>query len=104
MQKFKVLAAALLVVGSLPLLVWPFILLPNVMALGAVQQNGEEPERAMGLLLWGSLAYPLVYLLLAVPAIFFLIEGKVIASLIFALCLFGYLSPFLIVVVGAFLG
>jgi len=104
MLRSKVLAAVLLVVDSLPLLVWPFILLPNVMALGAFEQSGEEPDRAMSFLLWGSLAYPLVYLVLVVPAVFFLIKGKITAALICTLCLLGYLSPFLIVVTAALLG
>jgi len=104
MSHVKVLAIGCsLMAGSLPVLVWPFILLPNVMALGASAQSGEEPGLTVNFLLWGSTTYPLAYLVLTAPAIFFLIKGKITASLLCALCLLGYAIPFLVVIVSILL-
>jgi hypothetical protein len=66
------LAVLCLVLGGLPLLVYPFVLLADVMSLAA-QRSGKDPllltilSRSFQL---GSLIYPLVYLPCLAAAIF----------------------------------
>ena len=54
---------ARLVLGALPLLVYPGILVAGVMSL-AGHRTGNEPALQMAIaqtFLWGTIAYPLVY-------------------------------------------
>src|SRR5688572_8448848 len=66
-----------LVFAALPLGCWPFLLVPNVMSLAAEQRSATSPfiTAVSKGFLWGSRAYPLVYiaavvisLVLAFPA------------------------------------
>ncbi len=61
----KLCAYLLLVVGGLPLPIYPFVLLANVMSLAA--ERADDKSGSVSLLLvvkaflWSSTAYPLVY-------------------------------------------
>ncbi|MDY0168588.1 MAG: hypothetical protein RBS80_18715 [Thermoguttaceae bacterium] len=58
------LFGALLFLGALPLLIYPFVLLASVMSL-AGHRSGNEPALLVLVIksfLLGSIAYPLVYL------------------------------------------
>jgi hypothetical protein len=60
----KTLATILNILGALPLLLYPFVVLANLMSL-AGHRNGTESKLLITVVyafLFGSLAYPLVYL------------------------------------------
>ncbi len=63
----------LLILGGLPLLVYPFLLIANIMSLAAHQPNPPVPFSFTNLawlsFLWGSTVYPLVYLGCALVAV-----------------------------------
>ncbi len=61
-----------LIVGGLPLLIYPFILLANVMSLAGTQGSTPVPISqwlAAKAFLWSSTLYPLVYLACLIAAI-----------------------------------
>ncbi|TAA42707.1 hypothetical protein EZV61_16860 [Corallincola luteus] len=73
---------AFLVVGSIPLLVYPFVAIASLMGLGS-QSTIDIPlfNRIMNLFfLWGTLTYPVVLLLC------FWLSGKVQAHGVYVAC------------------
>jgi hypothetical protein len=69
--KMKFVTHFMLLLGALPLLVYPFVVLANVMSL-AGERSGNEPPLLMLVVysfLLGSLAYPAVYVPCALLAV-----------------------------------
>lgn len=63
-RRERIATAVLLVVGGLPLVIYPFVFFANMMSLAA-ETTGREPllEKLVArAFLWSSLLYPLVYL------------------------------------------
>jgi len=63
-RRDRIGAAVLLVLGGLPLILYPLIFFANMMSLAA-EATGREPlllRFIAGGFLWSSLLYPLVYL------------------------------------------
>jgi len=83
-----------LVIGALPLVAYPFVLLADVMSLAA-QQSGKDPalltifSRAFQ---WTSLAYPVVYVPCAVVALVMLKKMHEKAALGFSLAPMVYVG------------
>jgi hypothetical protein len=62
-MSIKIATIVAVIVGALPLLIYPIVLLAGVMSL-AGESQGDEPALLMIVaktFLWSSLAYPLVY-------------------------------------------
>lgn len=64
----------LLVIGAAPLLIYPFVLLANVMSMAATRVPSQPPVPLMQSLtcnafLWSSTLYPIVYGICAIAAI-----------------------------------
>ena len=60
--------------GAIVLLLYPFCLLANVMSVSALETQGASigpvPRLAMKGFLWGSIIYPVVYLVAAATSVF----------------------------------
>ena len=68
-----------LVVGGLPLLIYPFILMANIMSIAGHRSTPPPPilqQLAAHAFLWGSTLYPIVYLGFASAAIAASRRGK----------------------------
>ena len=64
----------LLVIGAAPLLIYPFVLLANVMSMAATRVPSQPPVPLMQNLtcnafLWSSTLYPIVYAVCALAAV-----------------------------------
>ena len=97
MKTFSIIA---LVLGGLPLLAYPFVLLADVMSLAATQ-TGKDSSTLMMVaraFQWTSLAYPVVYLPCVAIACILLKKACEKAALGFSLAPLGYL----VVVVALF--
>ncbi len=90
----KPLSIALMALTSLPLIIYPFVLLANVMGLAAVSSpttaSFAVSVAAVGFML-GSTLYPLPYLTALILSILNLTKGKHRAALWCQLALVGYL-------------
>ena len=85
-----------LVVGAVPLLIWPFMLLANLMSLAAWSlPTGVRPSLLQTLVsqlfLWSSTLYPLVYLAAGITSVVFASTGHPPSANRFALIPLGYL-------------
>jgi len=67
----KIVSWFLMIIGALPLLIYPFVLLANMMAL-AGHRSGHEPVILLLIafaFVLGTTAYPVVYILCVVAAV-----------------------------------
>lgn len=89
----KAACIVFLVFGALPLLLYPFVLLANVMSL-AGPRTGAEPlgqTLVSFAFLGATTAYPLAYLLFLVLSVVRLKQGRLQPALIWSLAPMGYL-------------
>lgn len=83
----------LLIVGALPLLIYPFILLANVMSLAGTKSSTPVPMTqwlAAKAFLWSSTLYPVVYLGCLIVAITCARSGDGSKALLFAIAPLAY--------------
>jgi hypothetical protein len=90
----KIVSIIALALGALPLLVYPFVLLADVMSLAAPKSGKHSTllsvvSRAF---LWTSLAYPIVYMLCVSQARLMLKKTHEEAALVFSVVRLGYLA------------
>ena len=93
----------LLIVGALPLLIYPFILLANVMSLAATKTS--TPVRPLQNLtstafLWSSTAYPIVFVVCLLAAIASSRSAHGTAALMFAIVPLAYLALCVLLFIG----
>jgi len=96
------LCAILICVTSLPLLVYPILLVANVMSLAAPPPATPAPlslSIAASGFLWGSTLYPLAYLIAIAATVMSLARDRIRMALGWQIGLLGYL-----VLVGFLLG
>jgi hypothetical protein len=89
----KTCCVAALVIGGLPVTVYPFVFLTALMGL-AGWREGTEITLSFALtltLLFGALAYPLIYFPLTVGSVWALVKGREKTAFSLALCPLIYL-------------
>lgn len=86
-------AILLLVFGALPLLIYPIVLLANVMSLAGTRTGSEPVGQVMVsyAFLFAGTAYPLAYLLCVAFSVVAIKQGRHQAGLLWSLGPFAYL-------------
>ena len=90
----KIVSWLLLLVAALPLLIYPFVLLANIMAL-AGHRSGDEPIILLlpgFAFVLGTTAYPLVYILCVVAAIAYMKKARGAAAVACSTAPLAYLA------------
>ena len=90
----KAFCIGLIGLTTLPLLVYPFVLMANVMSLAASPPSSQVPlslRLAMSGFIWSSTIYPLPYLVTMIASIVLLRLDEVKKALWWQVGLLGYL-------------
>lgn len=93
----------LLIVSALPLLIYPFVLLANIMSLAAPRSSTPVPMMQWVManaFLWSSTLYPIVYLACLIAAIVCAKQGDMPKAMVLSAASLAYVGLCIVLMIG----